>query len=183
MSTVTSETATITPAAGWYRLQACTDEVETYTDLEPDRDADHQDSIGYADDTGGIWMKAAGQEMPAEVLLEVWPVDADPARDGLEVVYDGQYHVEDIDKDDNRGSIDILQDRPDGLGVDVSWRLKTSLEPGTWRAVIQTDMAARDGLEQGARLAGRLVRHVGRPAGTCQAGCRALGGVARRPRR
>jgi hypothetical protein len=47
MSTVTSETATIIPAAGWYRLQACTDEVETYTDLEPDRDADHQDSIGY----------------------------------------------------------------------------------------------------------------------------------------
>jgi hypothetical protein len=120
------ETQVLYPDYGWYRLQARSDNEES----EPEVDCDHPNPIGYADDTGGIWLSAITEYGPADITLEVLPVGAEPLlRDGAEVVYDGQFYVEEIDEDTG-----VIESRQGDLGL-ITWA--TRLDWGTWRAVIQ----------------------------------------------
>ena len=111
---------------GWYRVQARTDNEDT----EPELDADHPDPLGFADDTGGIWLKAMTKFGPAEVTVDVLSVGAEPEPRG-ELAYDGQFYVEELDED--TGTLQSPQGERDPL----NW--STRLEWGLWRAVIHAE--------------------------------------------
>jgi hypothetical protein len=129
---VSSETMVLRPDFGWYRLQARTDDPKPFPEFE----GEDQNPVAYADDEGGIWLQAMAQYGPAEVTLEVLPVDAQPeARPGSKVVYDGQFYVEEVDAD--TGVIVSPQGDFFAIPTPVTWA--TRLDWGTWRCVIQVE--------------------------------------------
>ena len=112
------------PGWGWYRLQA---------GGEGDNDTLPEDFVnpgpgGYGDDYGGIWMRAPDHS-PADVTIEVWPVNAQPDRPGTEVAFDGEFAVPDT----GEGSGQLMAVLPEYQGYEP---LDVRLEPGVWRLLI-----------------------------------------------
>ena len=89
---ISTETVTVDPYQGYYRLQFGDD-----NDTQPE-DFINPGPSGYADDNGGIWLRAESF-MPALVTVEVWPVGARPLRAEAVIAFDGEFQVVDAGED------------------------------------------------------------------------------------
>jgi hypothetical protein len=115
----------LSPWHGWYRLQAGGVDNDTLPE-----DFVNPGPRGYGGDYGGIWIEAHGRD-PADVNIEVWPVDAQPDRPGTEVAFDGEFEVPDTGEDSGQ----LMAVLPEYHGTEL---LDVRLEPGVWRLLITT---------------------------------------------
>lgn len=119
---------TLRPVDGWYRLQAGG---EGENDTTPEEFVNPGPG-GYADDYGGIWMRATDNRA-AQVTVETWPVGSEPFRRGADVAFDGEFEVPDTGE--NSGAVTTILDNGVSGGMPGE-PVGIQLEPGVWQVCI-----------------------------------------------